>query len=176
MYRFFISLIFCLLFVQNTFSSEIEAISNNTKQNIDNLSLQLKYLVQDHQDNKKEINNILNLYYQHHEKIQAFEIVYKNKYIYSSYKNDSTIIINDDSLFFDIKENLENPNDVDSYFQLEKTDFYSNRAYAPDEFPNFSGQAVEYVIITNQTLAEGFQEIADWKTRKGVPAFVRAVA
>ncbi|QKE27559.1 BvgS-like domain-containing diguanylate cyclase [Arcobacter acticola] len=107
MYRFFISLIFCLLFVQNTFSSEIEAISNNTKQNIDNLSLQLKYLVQDHQDNKKEINNILNLYYQHHEKIQAFEIVYKNKYIYSSYKNDSTIIINDDSLFFDIKENLE---------------------------------------------------------------------
>ena len=82
MYRFFISLIFCLLFVQNTFSSEIEAISNNTKQNIDNLSLQLKYLVQDHQDNKKEINNILNLYYQHHEKIQAFEIVYKNCWIY----------------------------------------------------------------------------------------------
>lgn len=85
--------------------------------------------------------------------------------------NNSTYL----ELKSDIKENLENPNDVDSYFQLEKTDFYSNRAYAPDEFPNFSGQAVEYVIITNQTLAEGFQEIADWKTRKGVPAVVRTV-
>ncbi|MBU0923669.1 transporter substrate-binding domain-containing protein [bacterium] len=107
MYRLFISLIFCFFFVQNILSSEREAINNNTKQNIDNLSSQLKYLVQDYQENKKEINYILNLYYQHHEKIQAFEIIYKNKYIYSSYKDDSTIIINDDSLFFDVKENLE---------------------------------------------------------------------
>ena len=38
MHRLFISLIFCILFVQNLLSSDIEVISNNTKQNIDNLS------------------------------------------------------------------------------------------------------------------------------------------
>ena len=38
MYRLFISFLFCLLFVQNVLSSNVEVISNNTKQNIDNLS------------------------------------------------------------------------------------------------------------------------------------------
>ena len=75
----------------------------------------------------------------------------------------------------DIKLSVENPGDVDTYFQLEKTDDFTGIAFAPDEFPNFNGQAVEYVIITNQNLAPGFQEIADWKTRKGVPAVVRTV-
>ncbi len=75
----------------------------------------------------------------------------------------------------DIKLSIENPNDVDTYFQLEKTDDFTGTAFAPDEFPNFNGQAVEYVIITNENLAQGFQEIADWKTRKGVPAVVRTV-
>ena len=75
MHRLFISLIFCILFVQNLLSSDIEVISNNTKQNIDNLSSQLKYFIQDQKENKKEINDILNLYYQHHERIIAFEII-----------------------------------------------------------------------------------------------------
>ena len=75
----------------------------------------------------------------------------------------------------EIKGFTENPTDVDTYFQLEKIDYFTGAAFAPDEFPNFNGQAVEYVIITNETLAEGFQEIADWKTQKGVPAVVRTV-
>jgi len=75
----------------------------------------------------------------------------------------------------EIKAFTENPSDVDTYFQLEKTDVCTGAAFAPDEFPNFNGQPVEYVIITNQTLAAGFQEIADWKTQKGVPAVVRTV-
>jgi hypothetical protein len=74
-----------------------------------------------------------------------------------------------------IKEFTENPADIDNYLQLEKIDGFSGIAFAPNEFPDFNGQAVEYVIITNETLAEGFQEIADWKTRKGVPAVVRTV-
>ncbi|WP_368029384.1 transporter substrate-binding domain-containing protein [Arcobacter sp. s6] len=106
MYKLFISLIFCLSFVQNVLSSDIEVISNNTKQNIDNLSSQLKYLIQNNKENKKEINAILNLYYQHHERIIAFEIIYENKFIYSSYKDDSTVIINDNQeLPFNIKDN-----------------------------------------------------------------------
>lgn len=69
----------------------------------------------------------------------------------------------------------ENPSDVETYFQLEKTDDFNGTAFAPNEFPNFNGQAVEYVIITNEILAADFQEISDWKTRKGVPAVVRTV-
>lgn len=75
----------------------------------------------------------------------------------------------------EIKSTVSNPTDIDTYFQLEKTDVFSGKAFLPNEFPDFNGQAVEYVISTNQTLAEGFQEIADWKTRKGVPAVVRTV-
>lgn len=75
----------------------------------------------------------------------------------------------------EIRDFAENPSDVDTYFQLEKTDEFNGAAFAPDEFPNFNGQAVEYVIITNETLADDFQEIADWKTQKGVPAVVRTV-
>lgn len=105
MHRLFISFLFCLLFVQNVLSSDIEVISNNTKQNIDNLSSQLKYLIQDHKENKKEINDILNLYYQHHERIIAFEIIYNDKYIYSSYKDDYTIFIKEnEELPFELKD------------------------------------------------------------------------
>jgi len=75
----------------------------------------------------------------------------------------------------EIKAFTKNPSDVDTYFQLEKTDVFTGAAFAPDEFPNFNGQAVEYVIITNETLKDGFQEIADWKTHKGMPAVVRTV-
>ncbi len=75
----------------------------------------------------------------------------------------------------EIKAYTENPSDVETYFQVQKTYEFSGASFAPDEFPNFNGQAVEYVIITNETLAEGFQEIADWKIRKGVPAVVRTV-
>ena len=89
MHRLFISFLFCLLFVQNVLSSNVEVISNNTKQNIDNLSSQLKYFIQDQKENKKEINDILNLYYQHHERIIAFEIIYNDKYTQLSHIDSS---------------------------------------------------------------------------------------
>ena len=105
MHRLFISFLFCLLFVQNVLSSDIEVISNNTKQNIDNLSSQLKYFIHDQKENKKEINDILNLYYQHHERIIAFEIIYNDKYIYNSYKDDYTIFIKEnEELPFELKD------------------------------------------------------------------------
>ncbi|NPD47921.1 C25 family cysteine peptidase [Lentimicrobium sp. S6] len=74
-----------------------------------------------------------------------------------------------------LKTQVENPIDIDIYFQLEKNDPVLSSPFMPDEFPNFNGQAVEYIIITNEALADGFQEIADWKTKKGVPALVKTV-
>ncbi len=74
-----------------------------------------------------------------------------------------------------IKRFVENPADVDNLLQIERVDQTGVPAFIPDEYPNFNGSSVEYVIITSQAMAEGFQEIADWKTRKGVPAVVRTV-
>lgn len=75
----------------------------------------------------------------------------------------------------EIKNHTENPADVEDYFLLEKTDEFTGAAFLPDEFPNFNGHPVAYVIITNEVLKDGFQEIADWKTSKGIPAVVRTV-
>jgi polar amino acid transport system substrate-binding protein len=128
MYRLFISLVFYIVFVQNLLSSDIEVISNNTKQNIDNLSSQLKYLIQNNKENKKEINDILNLYYQHHERIIAFEIIYENASIYSSYKEDSTVIIN---------ENEELPVEI-----KDNSDFYEKDIL--DKNDNYIGKLIVY--------------------------------
>ncbi len=45
----------------------------------------------------------------------------------------------------------------------------------PTEFPSLDGPPVDYVIITSEELEDSFQELADWKTEKGVPAVIRTV-
>lgn len=74
-----------------------------------------------------------------------------------------------------LKAIVDNPNEIDNYFQLEKVDDLNETVFTVDEFPNFEGQPVQYVIITNELMKEGFQEIADWKTKTGRPAVVRTV-
>ncbi|HEX6792138.1 MAG TPA: C25 family cysteine peptidase [Candidatus Krumholzibacteria bacterium] len=45
--------------------------------------------------------------------------------------------------------------------------------FQPTSFPSLEGSDVDYVIITNDSLASTFQTLADWKTAKGVPTVVR---
>jgi hypothetical protein len=45
--------------------------------------------------------------------------------------------------------------------------------FQPTSFPSLEGSDVDYVIITNDSLAAAFQTLADWKTAKGVPTVVR---
>ncbi|HKW13755.1 MAG TPA: C25 family cysteine peptidase, partial [Candidatus Krumholzibacteria bacterium] len=45
--------------------------------------------------------------------------------------------------------------------------------FQPTSFPSLEGSDVDYVIITNDSLAATFQVLADWKTAKGVPTVVR---
>ncbi len=47
--------------------------------------------------------------------------------------------------------------------------------FAPRYSPSLEGSPVEYVIVTNEALAPHFQELADWKTAKGVPAVVKTI-
>ncbi len=47
--------------------------------------------------------------------------------------------------------------------------------YQPTFRPTTDGSAVEYVIVTSDALLTEFEDLADWKTRKGVQAAVRTV-
>ena len=47
--------------------------------------------------------------------------------------------------------------------------------FQPTSYPSLEGSAVDYVIVTTDALASAYQELADWKTLKGVPTVVRTV-
>jgi hypothetical protein len=49
------------------------------------------------------------------------------------------------------------------------------RAFLPSFEPSMEGSAVKYLIVTNEAMAPAFQRLADWKTKKGIPAVVRTV-
>jgi hypothetical protein len=73
---------------------------------------------------------------------------------------------------------VANPEDVDALRNVE-TDVVSGwvtGGFAPRYTPSLEGSPVEYVIVTSNALEPYFQELADWKTRKGVPAVVRTVS
>ncbi len=44
------------------------------------------------------------------------------------------------------------------------------------QVPSLLGSPVAYVIVTNDAMAPAFQQLADWKTRSGVPAVVRTLS
>jgi len=48
--------------------------------------------------------------------------------------------------------------------------------FDPRYTPSLDGSPVEYVIITSEELEPRFQDLADWKTKKGVPAVTRTVS
>ncbi len=108
MYNFLFKLSILILLALNLNASKTEVLNNNISTNLEQLSNQLKYLLPNYKDSSNDISNLLNIYYQHYEKIQAFEIVFNNKTIYSSYKNDSNIfILKDESLPIEIKKTPE---------------------------------------------------------------------
>ncbi len=49
------------------------------------------------------------------------------------------------------------------------------RAFLPSYEPSMEGSDVKYLIITNEAMSPAFQRLADWKTKKGIPAVVRTV-
>lgn len=49
------------------------------------------------------------------------------------------------------------------------------RGFRPSAYPDLEGSPVAYLIVTSSALAADFQVLADWKTRRGVPAVVRTL-
>ncbi|HEU4364424.1 MAG TPA: C25 family cysteine peptidase, partial [Candidatus Krumholzibacteria bacterium] len=65
-----------------------------------------------------------------------------------------------------------NPEAVSAYSPAG-TRVESKRGFRPTSFPSLEGSPVDYVIVTNDSLAAAFQVLADWKTARGVPTVVR---
>ena len=49
------------------------------------------------------------------------------------------------------------------------------KGFRPTSYPDLEGSPVRYLIVTSTALAADFQVLADWKTRRGVPAVVRSL-
>ena len=76
-----------------------------------------------------------------------------------------------------VKSLVENPEDVSACRSLPAVSAEAEGGgFVPRERPSLEGSPVEYVIITGDALESRFQELADRKTRKGVPAVVRTVS
>ena len=77
-----------------------------------------------------------------------------------------------------IKSLVENPDDFGIVTGgpnqiVEESSETENLELTP--FPTLEGDIVDYLIITNDSLTEEFQRLADWKTKKGVPTLVVTV-
>ena len=68
-----------------------------------------------------------------------------------------------------VKKIVSNPDSVDTYQNLVR----STSVACPS---TSSSDDVKYVIITNDELKDAFQPLADWKTKKGVPAEIVTVS
>ncbi len=76
-----------------------------------------------------------------------------------------------------IESIVVNPNDIARFSpRVEIVEPSIPQKFAPTEGPSPTSSVVSYVIITSDELANTFQNLADWKTRKGVPAVVRTLS
>ena len=73
---------------------------------------------------------------------------------------------------------VENPEDVERKAGTEVVPFseLGPEGFLPRYTPSLEGSPVEYVIITSDEFQPYFQDLADWKTQKGVPAAIRTVS
>ena len=74
-----------------------------------------------------------------------------------------------------IRGAVANPQDASAYAFADITVDESSRAFLPSYMPGLEGSAVRYLIVTNEEMEPEFQRLADWKTRKGIPAVVRTI-
>ncbi|WP_419776925.1 transporter substrate-binding domain-containing diguanylate cyclase [Malaciobacter marinus] len=88
-----ILLLIFLIFQVSSFATNKYSLNNNIKSNIDTLANQLKYLTSNYDKNKKEISDLLKLYYDNYENIIGFEIKKDKKYLFSSSRNDEIITL-----------------------------------------------------------------------------------
>ncbi|HET6348148.1 MAG TPA: C25 family cysteine peptidase [Candidatus Krumholzibacteria bacterium] len=76
-----------------------------------------------------------------------------------------------------VRQNLEhmvvNPEALSAYAFTEVVVPETHSGFTASTYPSLEGSPVDYVIVTNDSLAAAYQVLADWKTSKGVPTVVR---
>jgi WD40 repeat protein len=72
-----------------------------------------------------------------------------------------------------LRDLVVNPEVIAGYPVTTRAVKKASGGFQPTSFPDLEGSDVDYVIITNDSLAATFQDLADWKTAKGVPTVVR---
>lgn len=75
----------------------------------------------------------------------------------------------------DVESKVINPETAAAYTFDEITVDKGKKGFAPTYFPSMEGSEVSYLIVTNEEMAPAFQVLADWKTKKGIPAVVRTI-
>ncbi len=83
-----------------------------------------------------------------------------------------------EKLYRELVEGLvENPWDVAGKLQnLDVVDGVGVDGFMPRYTPSLEGSPVEYVIITSDEFAPYFQDLVDWKMKKGIPTVIRTVS
>jgi hypothetical protein len=72
-----------------------------------------------------------------------------------------------------LSRTVVNPEALSSYAFAEVVVPDTEGGFTASTFPSLEGSPVDYVIVTNDSLAASYQVLADWKTSKGVPTVVR---
>jgi len=77
-----------------------------------------------------------------------------------------------------VRRLVDNPEEVSGAAggSAEVVEVADGPGFAPRYTPSLNGSPVDYVIVTNELLAPYFQDLADWKTEKGIPAVVKTVS
>ncbi|MCK4537676.1 MAG: VCBS repeat-containing protein [Candidatus Krumholzibacteria bacterium] len=75
----------------------------------------------------------------------------------------------------DVESIVVNPSEAASYSFNEVVVDTGDRGFLPSYLPSMEGSEVKYLIITNAEMESSFQVLADWKTKKGIPAVVRTI-
>jgi len=78
-----------------------------------------------------------------------------------------------DGIAAQIGSMVVNPEAASEYHFTETRVTKERRGFHPTSYPSLEGSEVDYVIITNDSLAAAYQTLADWKTIKGVPTVIR---
>ncbi|HEX6792140.1 MAG TPA: C25 family cysteine peptidase [Candidatus Krumholzibacteria bacterium] len=73
----------------------------------------------------------------------------------------------------DLSRVVVNPEALASYLFTEVVVPDVQGGFTASTYPSLEGSPVDYVIVTNDSLAATYQALADWKTSKGVPTVVR---
>ena len=137
-----------IVFFSYSYGAYTQRLSNNLKSSIDILANQIEIIYQSNIPPKEtNISNLFKIYYENHKKIAAFELKQDNKTIYSSYRNNDSMVL------------LKG---IDLSLNFDKTDEYYEK-----EIKNIKEEKIATLIVyLKKTINFSKQELKYLKDKK----------